>query len=92
ILGKMKDKITEITAIIEEKTLKELNSLLKNIIKIPGSLVEEAYESLEKGEQKYANYKINLITKLLNEIENFLENLPAPENVESLPTQSLNDD
>ncbi len=94
ILGKMKDKITEITAIIEEKTLKELNSLLKNIIKIPGSLVEEAYESLEKGEQKYANYKINLTTKLLNEIENFLENLPTPasENVESLPIQSLNDD
>ncbi len=85
ILGEMKDKITKITAIIEEKTVGELNSLLKNIIKIPSSLVEEAYESLEKGEQKYANYKINLITKLLNEIENFLETLPAPENVESLP-------
>ena len=85
ILGEMKDKITKITAIIEEKTVRELNSLLKNIMKIPGLLVEEAYESLEKGEQKYANYKINLITKLLNEIENFLETLPAPENVESLP-------
>ncbi len=93
ILGEMKDKITTITAIIEEKTVREVNSLLKNIMKIPGSLVEEAYESLGKGEQKYANYKINLITKLLSEIESFLKTLPTPtpENVESLPTQGPND-
>lgn len=87
-LGEMKNKIIKITAIIEEKTVGELNSLIKNIMKIPGSLMEEAYELLEKGEQKYANYKIKLLTKLLIEIENFLETLPTPtpENVENLPT------